>query len=399
MALLADAMKDYEPSNEENTVNETVENTEENITEQPVSGETTDTTETTVPDNAETTTEEPAKPESNGIEFVSDDSNTGEVVVDETTETPDTTQTELVIDENLDISSHTNGEYSKVEDLMSDFNALKESTLTGENLFELLDKQSEEHFGLTYSELVAWQNTDYDSMSERDVLAEKMEMEDPEITRDEIDFELAKYDLLNKTQDEIAEMIDDKEISQREYDILKNEFNRSVRLGRSSLKKFRDENIDLSKISVNTQAQKQEQYQPTEEEVNKSKEDMRADLNGFSNLKMNVGDKDGNSVNFKIDDSEKDSLVDTLSDPSWLAKRWTNEDGSTNKNRAYMDAYIIQNVNKMLKAAYSEGIAKGAKETVVNEDNITLGNAKPVPSSGKKDPLAEAGDKLAQNYF
>jgi hypothetical protein len=395
MALMADAMKDYNPSNEENTGDQTNQALEEAVAE--MSSE--ETSEETSEEVTEDTTEEVIDNTDENIEFVAEDVVEEEVITEESVAEEDVVQDDFVLDDNINISNQTEGEYETVSDLLADYNALKESTVSGEDLFERLDEQAESEFGLKYHELVSWQNTDYDNMNAMDVLAEVMEMNDPDIDREDIIFELEKYDLLKESPEKIKEMIEDGEISQRDYDGLKRGFKADVRLGRASLKQFRDDNLDLSKIKINT-AQKQEQaYQPTAEDIENQKQEMRSDLNGFNKLRMNVGGKEVDNVDFNIDDSEKDELVETLSDPSWLAKRWTNEDGSTNKNKAYRDAYIIKNVNKMLRAAHSEGIAKGAKQTVVNEDNITLGSAKPVGSPGKKDPLAEAGEKLSQNYF
>jgi len=393
MSFLADAIGDVFPQKNEETQEVSNENNEQVVENENLERDTTATE-----DNKPT----PAVEEEGGLDFVSEETS-DEIEVETTEQTTDELASEFVLDEqstqDFDISSYTDGEFSKVEDLVNEYKALKENTLSSENIFEQLNAQSEEKYGLSFSEVMAWKNTDYNSMDEWAVLSEYEEMKDPDVTDLEIKAELEEFSLLKKSQEEINEMIEDGDLTQREYDSLQAKFTRRVRNARHELSEFRD-NLGFDDFQVNGYQQQEKQYQPTEEEIAAQVKQMEQELNSLTKLRMNVGGKDSPSnLDFNVTQDERANMLNTLSDQNWLVNRWANEDGSINKNKAYRDTYILMNFNKMIKAAYSEGMAKGSKETVVNEDNITLGKGKAQASGGGTvDHLQKIADQL-DNYF
>lgn len=390
MSLLADAIGEAFP-----------ESKDEN---QEVTNETGDTGEVQQAENEnleqDTTVEAVVEEEntSDELDFVSEE----ETTTEETTEA-EAKPNESIADEFLlgdkptvDVSSYTDGEFESIEDLVSEYKALKENTLSSENVFEQFEDQAQEKFGLSFNEVISWKNTDYTSMNEWDVLTEYEQMRDPDVTDSEIENELYQFDILKKSEAEIAEMIEDGELTDREYKGIQSKFSRKVRAARQELSEFRDNlNFDDFKVS----SQRQEVYKPTQEEIDANMKQMQQELNSLTKLRMNLGGKDSPvNLDFNVSDEERSNLLNTLSNQNWLVDRWANEDGSINKNKAYRDSYILMNHSKMIKSAYSEGLARGAKQTVVNEDNITLGNGKSQSSGTSVDPLQKMADTL-NNYF
>lgn len=297
----------------------------------------------------------------------------------------------------FDISKYTDGEFNKVEDLVNSYKALKENTVSSGNVMDLLNQQTQDKYGIDYSDLVSLKSINYDSMSDFDLLAEYEEFKDPEITQEEIDAELEQFSILTKSQEEIKNMIEDGDITEKEYKMINAQFSKRVRQAKGELKSFQDELSldDIKLTNINNTVEKPREI--TQEEVMAQKESMRNDLKSFGKLRINLGDKDARQdFDFDVTESDKTNLIDTVSNPNWIVDRWTENDGSINRTKAYRDAYVLSNFNKMIKAAYNEGVVRGSKKHVVNEDNITLGQGKQVNNNSAVDPLQSLADKMGQ---
>ena len=348
---------------------ENVENTNQEATEQVVTNEANDQ----APDKAidEVVVEEKATDEL--------------LLVAEETPQVITPTEEIVIEEEkpINVSKYTDGEFESIDDLVAQYKSLKENVITGDSVMELLDKQSQENFGLSFSEVVAWKNIDYSKMGEFDVLAEYHEFKDPEITDIEIDAELAEFSLLRKTKEEITKMIEDEEITQSQYDITLAKFTKQVRQARTELSNYRD-GLGLDKIKIGAVGTPQPQKQATEEDIKATKESYANYLKNVSKFKMVVDDKDGTSMDYVLNDSDKNTIAETISNPQWLLNRWQDADGSINQSKVVRDANILINATKLIKAAYSEGANRALKNHVVNENNITLGQGRQIQSNEEK---------------
>lgn len=319
---------------------------------------------------------------------------TKEVVAEEK---PVVVNDDFVIDDNVpafDVSKHTDGEFEKVEDLIAEYKNLKGNVLTGDSLLANLDEQCIKEFNLPFAEVLAWKNTDYSKMDEFEILSTHLIMEDNAITDLEIEAELAEFEMLKKTKEEIDTMIEDGELKKVDYDNTVARFTKKVRHDRNALTVHRD-SLGLDKIKIGTPSVKTEVEQPqTEEEIKVHKQNVRDGLNNFSELKINLGGKDNKEImNFKIADADKDVLAEVMTNRNWILDRWKDEDGSINGNKAFKDGYVLNNFSKIVKAAYSEGLTMGAKAKTMKEDNITLGEGRTVQSETKNSVQAEA-DKL-----
>jgi len=299
----------------------------------------------------------------------------------------------------IDISEKTGGEFKNIDELLESYSSLKEKTQPIDNVFEYLDNQSFEKIGLSFSELASYRTLDFDNMNEFDVLAEYQQMKDPDISEIEIQSELKQFEVLSKTESEIAEMIEDGDLTQNEYDLISAKFNRTIRTARRELKEFRDtlelDNIELP-VSI-SQEDKPKQF--TQEDIDNHAKTISEELKSFKTLRLRLDSKDSNSnLDFKITDEERDSLTNNVKHPTWLVDRWSGEDGQIDKTKAYKDAYVLMNLNKMVKTAYNEGVARGKKDNVVEEDNISLKGKSKATQTSKTDPMVDAIQKWESKY-
>jgi len=300
---------------------------------------------------------------------------------------------------NIDISEKTGGEFKSIDELLESYSSLKEKTQPIDNVFEYLDTQSLEKVGLSFSELASYRALDFDSMNEFDVLTEYQQMKDPDISEIEIQSELKQFEVISKTESEIAEMIEDGDLTQNEYDLISAKFNRTVRTARRELKEYRDtlelDNIELP-VSI---SQEDKPQQLTQEDIDNNAKIISEELKSFKTLRLRLDSKDSDSnLDFKITDDERELMVNTTKQPSWLLDRWTGKDGQIDKTKAYKDAYVLMNFNKMIKSAYNEGIAKGTKKNVIEEDNISLKGKSKSTQTSKTDPMVDVIQKWESKY-
>lgn len=299
----------------------------------------------------------------------------------------------------FDISEKTGGEFKSIDELLESYNSLKEKTKPVENVFEYLNQQAEEKVGLNFAELMEYKSMDFESMNEFDVLVEYEQFKDPDVSEIEIKAELKQYEILNKSEEEIKEMIEEGELSQSEYDLTKAKFNKQVRVARRELSEFRD-GLDLDNIELPVNIQEEKKQELTQEQIEENAKLIREELNSLKTLRLSLG-LDGKEnpikLDFKPTAEEMDSLANTIKNPQWLSDRWTREDGQFNKQKFAIDAYVLNNVNKMIKSAYNEGLSKGKKQQVVDEDNLTLGSRAKSSGDVKNDPYIEALNRIEKS--
>ena len=391
MSILADQISQHFKSNP--TSNE-VEEGQENLTHEATNDSEAEEKEVENKESENEEVEVDKKDESEDIELGTD-SEEKEEVKEEEEESEESKDLSFEDEPKFDVSKYTEGEFENIEDLVNEYRSLKESVVSTDDIMETLNTQTLENYGLTFTEVAEWKSTDYDSMSEFDVLTEHLQMQDPDISQIEIDAELAEFDLLKKSETEIKEMIEDETISQTDYDRAVAKFTKKVRTGRTELKEYRD-NLDFDNIKLPIGSKKEEKVDlPTEEEIAQHKEKVKSEIFSFSNLKVNLGSKEEKEIMaYAITDDEKQSLFDTVTDNQWILNRWKKEDGTIDRTKAYKDALILTQFQKLSKAIYSEGLAKGAKQTVMNEDNINLKDGRQIRTE-QSTSIKDISDKVS----
>jgi hypothetical protein len=292
-------------------------------------------------------------------------------------EQPDTSS--LIKNEILEA---TQGEFESVKELQDAYKDLLEET-SGKDLLEFFNEAAEDTYGegVTFADVVEYKSRDFDSWSNIDLIKENLYREDPGITDAEIAAELREFDLLNKSETEIAELIEDEVISQANVDDLQAKLLRKGRAAKNDLKAYQD-SLDIDNLMVSTPKQTTQEEQPqgpTEEEVKAKQEALNKSINDFSEIQVEVGTKDDSSqVKFEISDEDRNGIRDFLTGESegkqrnWLDKRWMNDDGTINNGKLSQDVYKILNYDRDVKIGYTQGKAAGVKEEVKETDNINM---------------------------
>jgi len=315
---------------------------------------------------------------------------TEETVVEDTTK-------EVVseVETPSNVSELTDGAFDTVEDLIADRQSYIDNAITGDNLMETLNSKTEELFGMDFSEVVSFKNEDYNSWNDLDLIEESMKFEDPGITDIEIQVELEKFEVLNKTKDELDEMIEDEKITHKEVRALEAEMSRKARTAYNNIKEIQD-SVDLSEIKLSAPKPEVEAVEElTQEQIDDNNRRIDASIEGFEGLKITLGSKDA-EVELPIvpSDDEKSRLKEMVKSQQWLADRWKGDDGKIDESKALQDMYRLENWSKITSSIYNEGSVAGAKSTVKEEDNITLGERGLTPDTTKNSGMTE-GQKIA----
>jgi hypothetical protein len=381
----------YEPieetTNEEVTENSSEETTESENTEKVK--ETEEQTEETKGEEQEGAEEaEGVSGEAKGDVVEAKDTEEGEVeTVSEDKESTDRSLN--------DISEMTEGKYNSIEEMYEAIQS-KDNLMSTSSVIEQMNEQIEDKFGegISMSDIVSYQSLDFDEMDPFDVLTEHLQFKDPDITEKGIRAELRQFKLLQKSKQEIDEMIEDGDITLDDYEDAEAALERKVRIARRELKDFQDE-INIDDLEVYAPQQQQQAQQKSEEELIKDAEYYDSVINSYTSKGIEVGTKENpHSLNLETTDDDRNGIREFLSDgddgTSWINKRWMMEDGRVNMDKLSDDINKIMNYEKHLKIAFTQGKSAGASKEVKDISNIDF-------SDGKNKPKSDEGlSQLAQ---
>lgn len=308
---------------------------------------------------------------------------------EETPETTEETTSEPVAEKQQD----TVDQESTEED-----SSLHDEEITLQDLFQDYDEGIEEGEP-TLSEIISMKYRDIDSMNPIDIIEEGMILEDADITDNELDIRVEKYELLFKSEEKIKEMIEFEEITEREYKALQADFDATLRKYKGTLKNHQDQ-IDLSELVINSNKASEEatRTEMTQEELDSRKEAIAGTLNEYNNETLKVVSKDGDTLidfDYEINDEAKTKAIELAADPQGFYKRWVNEDGSFSQQKYMSDIIRLQNFDSMLKAVHDQSSSNTTEKVIKETNNIT--DAK--RTSGGKDPnRLTAHDHLLGHY-
>lgn len=224
-------------------------------------------------------------------------------------------------------------------------------------------------------------NKNYDTMAHLDVVREGIKKAHPEWTQADVELEIRSEYGKQLEQVDLDEI--DRELEPDKY---KEAVAHNERVEANMLKLERDARdfrlklkeaqaaLELPKITKETPAP--EATGPTQEQLDevarKWAEDAQAQVPNIGDYKFQVGDdKNPEDVVFVVTPEEKNSLVETMKTwrgADFMSKRgWQNEDGSFNLLNIAKDVHALENMERMVKSAYTQGETKG-KKAVIAED-------------------------------
>lgn len=358
-------------------------------TKEEVSEETKDETKETETEEVEET-----KEESKEEETKDEDKESKEEEVETKEEETKETEDEDSSLNSTNISELTEGAYETPEELYEEFKRVN-TKVTGKTVLESLNDQIEEKFGegYTLSDVVEYQNLDFDNMSPFELLEHSLNLEDPEITDREIEAELREFNLLKKSEAEIAEMIENEELTKNEYDSLEDKFLRKVRLAKKPLKEYQS-TINIEDLEIHSPNQPEIKPTKTPEEVKADSDRYEAIINDFKGVKIEVGTKeDPYEVNLEASDDDRNGIKEFLAGDekgrNWIEKRWIGDEGVVDMAKLREDAWKIENHDRNVKIAFTQGKSAGVKKEVKDINNIDFEKGKnPSKSKGEGRSIA-----------
>jgi hypothetical protein len=253
-----------------------------------------------------------------------------------------------------------------------------------------------------------WREMDknYDTMSHIDVIREGLAKKNPQWTPADIELELrSEYG----KQLEKFNMSDfDKEVDPEAY---KEALAHNEQADANALKLERDSRdyritlksaqkaIELPKITNNTPPAAEVSTAPTQEQLDEAARnwaDMADKQVSLTDYTFQVGDdKNPEEVVFAVTPEEntaRKEAMKTWSGAEFMSRRgWTNADGSFNLLNIAKDEHVLENIEKMQRSAYTQGVTNGRKAEVAKIKNIDDQQVR--QPAGPGEPL-DAGDAV-----
>lgn len=245
-------------------------------------------------------------------------------------------------------------------------------------LFEAIQEGKEQEL----YEYLRNKNTDYNTMSDVDVVKKQMKLQNPTWGDKYIDVEFkTKYGNLSQPKD-LSQI--DSELEPEEYQKAV-EFNESLEMkevllgqaatdARISLENTK-KTIEFPKIAKEeVVAQEQALTQEQVDELNRKWEaNVEAEIPKLSDLKINVN---GEEIVYKITQEDKDAKLAYMKDYNGqkmaLDRGWIDADGNENVLKIAEDLFILENYQKVIASAATQMKTTATKEVLAEIKNIDL---------------------------
>ncbi len=384
--------EEFEMQQEGEVQTEEVENTEEEKTEEEVREEVAESNEEEIKEEVgaikEDQTEE-VKEEVVETEEVEAKSDSKEVE-------PEKIDTSSLIRD--EISEATDGQFSSVEEMKQALDDALEYE-TGSSYLKKINDAVEEEYGegVTFSDLVEYKARDFKNMHDLDILEEHLNFKDGNISEAVINAEMRPFALLMKSKSEIDELIEDGEITQTEVDDLSARLTRKAYGARNELMEYQESiNIDNLEISSPKVTEKPVP-EVSEEEREANLERYRVAIDGFSEVKLNLGTKeDPSEFTQQVTEDDRKGITDFLSGDSvdgvqrdFIQKNWT-KDGNVDMEKLSRDMYKVINYERDMKRAYANGKSEVSKEVKdINNLDFKKGDTKAPQTTNDADQAAQ----------
>ena len=235
-------------------------------------------------------------------------------------------------------------------------------------------------------------NKDYTTMSDQDVMREKIRKDHPNWNTDDVELELRDTFGDDLEKKDLADY--DQELDKKEYDAVV-AFNRQVdrnidkmkrqaRDARYELNDSKPKNLELPQIKPNVNVPQQPSAEEIAEQNSKWEQSVDSELPKFQSI---INKIDGEEVVYKVTDDTRKQLgefLKTATLPS-IAKDlgWYNEDGTTNILKVVEDVQSLKDREKIAKAIFTQAKNSAKKEVIKDIKNIDS-DKRPVQNVGAK---------------
>lgn len=203
---------------------------------------------------------------------------------------------------------------------------------------------------------------DIDSLSKADVIKESLKLQNPDLSREELDYLYSRDYSIDP--DEMTES----EVRDREIKI-KMDYNKGKRALDADKAKYAVPNED-SIASI--EARKAETQQQLEERQKNWAADVKKSSAEIKGIDIDLGE----SLKFThaIPDDSKKSVSDIASDltMSKWAERYQRSDGTLDAKQLQKDIYIRDNLDSIISDAVTQAIAKNTESIIKTDKNINF---------------------------
>ncbi|MGV8130708.1 MAG: hypothetical protein ACP5N7_01235 [Candidatus Pacearchaeota archaeon] len=262
------------------------------------------------------------------------------------------------------------------------------------DLVSNIDKEFKAEYGISMSAAqdIVSMNYDSEDMDERELVKDFFTAKTEGITDKEIDAKLRKFNILFKPQDEVDKMIENKELTDEQFNDLEAEW---IGLNREAKNYLKEVQSKAQKMLDEFEVEQEYESSPTNEAGKKLAELTNSFLPTYNNVSVDIVDKDGkkvDTINFATDEAGKKLVSEIVSDPSNVYKMWMDDKGVIDVQKMVKDIYNLENRSKIDKAIYDHAHAVGAGSITKEISNIDFTKNNPNGGQTQKaiDPNLQA---------
>lgn len=273
--------------------------------------------------------------------------------------------------------------------------------LTPDVITKRLDDYSNEKFGLSYLDALAYKNRDIDKIAETNdaaLVIEHMQLKaNGRLTETEVRAKMAKFDLLFMDDEDYEKHIQDNNITKQQELDIEAEYDGLLRDAIDEIKKTQA-TIDFAPVKF--KARKAEptkpEEQPKKEDLDKALRDVAGTfLKTFNNEEITIMNEKGDEVLAKITieatEADKNKTLEAMP-----IERWITPEGKYDPAKHTREIHKLENFDKYMKLAYQAGIDKGKKSEAIDVHNAIKEKSE-TPGVLKDTPKVTAADVALAN--
>ena len=230
---------------------------------------------------------------------------------------------------------------------------------------------------------------DYSSMSEMDVIKAEMKLNDPDLSESDMDF------LINKEY-----QLDSEEYDEDEVRLSNIKLRKDARKAKTALKEWQDGyTIPENKESVESEQKVGQTNQPSQEALAKEKARWEKAVNDSASkmekIDFEINEK-GDKFTFALSDEDRVNVVKNTSDLSKFWSRFMNGDGTENVEKLNKTMFMVDNFDKIIRAAASQFKSEGKDailDDIKNPNYSADSKVEPSGSQSMQEQMYEAWKK------
>ena len=230
---------------------------------------------------------------------------------------------------------------------------------------------------------------DYSSMSEMDVIKAEMKLNDPDLSESDMEF------LINKEY-----QLDSEEYDEDEVRLSNIKLRKDARKAKTALKEWQDGyTIPENKESVESEQKMEQTNQPSQEALAKEKARWEKAVNDSASkmekIDFEINEK-GDKFTFALSDEDRVNVVKNTSDLSKFWSRFMNGDGTENVEKLNKTMFMVDNFDKIIRAAASQFKSEGKDailDDIKNPNYSADSKVEPSGSQSMQEQMYEAWKK------